>query len=126
MGLRTVRRGFIVYNDVEGRPVTGYLGDEVDVHEDDLARFDRHNGPEVNEIISDDPHGEPIEIEAEPVPDASDSSWTHERIDEFVTTHGLSYDGMEAKNAEKPTREEKVAHIRKTLPEAVLVSAEQA
>ena len=125
MGVRTVRRGFIVYTDGDGRPVTGYIGDEVDVHEDDLDRFDRLNGPEVNEIISDSPDGEPIEIEAEPVPDASDSSWTHERIDEFATTHGVSYDGIEAKTADKPNREEKVAHILKSLPEAVLVPAPQ-
>lgn len=46
MGKRTVRAGFIVYTDASGRPVTGYFGDEVDVHEDDLERFDRLNPEE--------------------------------------------------------------------------------
>lgn len=43
MAARTIKLGFVVYTDVDGRPATGHLGDEVDVHEDDLERFDRLN-----------------------------------------------------------------------------------
>ncbi|MEV8023666.1 hypothetical protein [Microbacterium sp. NPDC080220] len=46
MAERTIRRGFIVFTDVDGRPVTGYEHEVVDVHEDDLERFDRLNGDE--------------------------------------------------------------------------------
>lgn len=48
MAARTVKLGFVVFTNAEGRPVTGYLGDEVDVHKDDLARFDKVNvAPEI-------------------------------------------------------------------------------
>lgn len=64
-------------------------------------------------------------IKGEEMPDAGDSSWTHDRIDEYARDHGISYDGITAKNAEKPTREEKVAHIHANTPEAVLTPADQ-
>lgn len=119
MAARTVRRGYVVYTNADGRPVTGYLGEEVDVHEDHLERFDRLNGPEVDEIVSDSSDGEPVELVGEEadVPDASDSTWTHERIDRYAGDNGISFDGIEAKNPERPTREEKVAHILKIIPE---------
>lgn len=63
--------------------------------------------------------------EGEEMPDAGDSAWTHERIDEYARDHSISYDGIKAKNAEKPTREEKVAHILVSTPEAVLTPANQ-
>jgi len=75
MAVRTVRRGFIVYAAAEGRPVTGYLGDKVDVHEDDVERFDRLNGAEVDDTEAT---AEVTEIEG------PDESWTHERIDAFA------------------------------------------
>jgi len=43
MAARTVKLGFVVYTDVDGRATHGNMGEEVDVHEDDLARFDRLN-----------------------------------------------------------------------------------
>jgi superfamily I DNA and/or RNA helicase len=67
MAERTVRAGFIVYTDASGRPVTGYLGDEVDVHEDDLERFDRLNPEEparedvVPDEFDEDDEEEPYE-----------------------------------------------------------------
>lgn len=47
------------------------------------------------------------------LPDAKAN--THEEIDAFAADHGITYDGIEAKNAEKPTRAEKVAHIASAL-----------
>lgn len=60
MAGRTVRAGFIVFTDAAGRPVTGYFGDEVDVHEDDLERFDRLNpeAPASEETTDDAGDGE--------------------------------------------------------------------
>ncbi|WP_248240566.1 hypothetical protein [Microbacterium kunmingense] len=55
MAARTVRAGFIVFTDAAGRPQTGYLGDEVDVHDDDLERFDRLNPEEAPpEVVEPD------------------------------------------------------------------------
>lgn len=66
MAVRTVRAGFIVFTDKSGRPVTGYLGDEVDVHKDDVERFDRLNPeapeePEVEDIDDDESNGDDAE-----------------------------------------------------------------
>lgn len=63
MAARTVRAGFIVYTGADKRPVTGYFGDEVDVHKDDLERFDRLN---------------PVEVEVETVENTDDESSTEE------------------------------------------------
>lgn len=53
MADRTVKLGFVVYTDVDGRPATGYLGDDVKVHKDDLERFDRLNVvPDVVEVAA--------------------------------------------------------------------------
>lgn len=65
MAVRTVRAGFIVYTDTAGRPVTGYLGDEVEVHEDDVERFDRLN-PEEPEKADVEPDDEDDEDDDEP------------------------------------------------------------
>ncbi|MDR2294691.1 MAG: hypothetical protein LBE05_05755 [Microbacterium sp.] len=48
MAERKVRCGFIVYTDVDGKPATGYFGDTVDVHKDDLDRFDKLNPEEAD------------------------------------------------------------------------------
>ncbi|MGN7861459.1 hypothetical protein ACTJI8_12835 [Microbacterium sp. 22303] len=45
MAIRTIRSGIGTYQDTDGQWRHGVLGDEVDVHEDDLERFDRLNPP---------------------------------------------------------------------------------
>jgi hypothetical protein len=39
----------------------------------------------------------------------------HDAIDEFARDHGVTFEGIEAKDAEKPTRAEKVAHLHKVI-----------
>lgn len=132
MGVREIRTGVGTYRRAsDGEWGFGMFGEEVDVHEDDLERFDRLNPEapveieldEVDEIVSDDPNGEPIEIVGEKLPDAEDASWTHARIDEYAVGSGISYDGIVAEDAAKPTRAEKVAHILSKIPAAVAVPA---
>ena len=60
MTVRTVAIGAVAYRPVGGdqRSAWGYLGQEVDVHDDDLARFDRATGvhaPFVEASASDAP-----------------------------------------------------------------------
>ncbi len=43
MAERTIRYGIVTYRGVDGRTRFGQLGDVVDVHEDDIERFDRLN-----------------------------------------------------------------------------------
>ncbi|AXA95457.1 hypothetical protein [Microbacterium sp. PM5] len=53
MAKRTIRAGIVTYRAADGREgVFGFLGDEVDVHKDDLERFDRLNPaePEKNDV----------------------------------------------------------------------------
>lgn len=64
MAARTVKLGFVVYTDAEGRPATGYIGDEVNVHKDDLDRFDRLNVlPDVAEAQKAEAALSPADIE---------------------------------------------------------------
>ena len=44
MVAREVRHGLVTYRDADGKTTHGLLGETVDVHEDDLERFDRLNG----------------------------------------------------------------------------------
>lgn len=46
----------------------------------------------------------------DPVPTATDS---HAEIDAWAADHNITFDGIEAENADKPTRAEKIAHIEK-------------
>ena len=48
-------------------------------------------------------------------PDAEKDN--HDRIDEFAREHEVTFDGIEAKDAEKPTKAEKVAHLQKVIEE---------
>ncbi|OZD48643.1 hypothetical protein CH252_19135 [Rhodococcus sp. 06-1477-1B] len=178
MAARTVGRGAMVYRDTEGKVQTGWYGQEIDVHEEDLERFDLYNEeistpeteaeaagegeapdpydgvtvpvlkaeiatrnadrpddkkivpadpgnrPElVAALIADDERTDTVVPQVEAVPDAGDPTWTHERIDTFLTDNKLTYDGIEANNAEKPTREEKVTHILKNLPQGSVSAA---
>jgi hypothetical protein len=59
---------------------------------------------------------EDAEVEEVVIPDPQKAN--HDAIDNFAETHGVTYDGIEAENAEKPTKAEKVAHITKTLEAA--------
>lgn len=73
MVARTVRSGFIVYTDVDGRPLTGFFGEEVDVHKKDVERFDRLN-PEEPEVedLGDPDVPEPESYEGVNVKDLKD------------------------------------------------------
>jgi hypothetical protein len=55
---------------------------------------------------------ETVDAEGLDIPKANASN---EVIDAFAAEWDVSYDGIEAADAEKPTRAEKVAHITKTL-----------
>lgn len=48
-------------------------------------------------------------------PDAEKAN--HSDIDAFATEHEVSYEGIEAKDADKPTKAEKIAHIKKVVGE---------
>ena len=55
MAKRTIRAGIATYRSADGREgVFGFLGDEVDVHKDDLERFDRLNPAEPEKNEEDD------------------------------------------------------------------------
>lgn len=58
MAVRTVGTGIGTYLSQDGQWRFGMLGDEVDVHDDDVERFDRLNGPAPVEQV---------EVEAVPV-----------------------------------------------------------
>jgi hypothetical protein len=95
MAKRTIRAGIATYRSADGREgAFGFLGDEVDVHKDDLERFDRFNPapPEVNQ--------EEIEESVElPAGDPTDA-WSNKELDAYADAHGI--DIKTAKNkAEK-------------------------
>ncbi|MDF2554134.1 MAG: hypothetical protein K0R60_29 [Microbacterium sp.] len=52
MADRKIRIGFLRYRDADGKPQLGFHGEDVDVHEDDLERFDALN-PEEPEVAAD-------------------------------------------------------------------------
>lgn len=93
MAKRTIRAGIATYRAADGREgVFGFLGDEVDVHEDDLERFDRLNPEELTvetvEPEQEFPLGEPAE------------DWSNKELDAYADAHGI--DIKAAKNkAEK-------------------------
>jgi hypothetical protein len=51
MATRTIRTGIGSYVDPEGRNQFGMFGDEVEVHEDDVERFDRLNPEPIAEVV---------------------------------------------------------------------------
>ena len=95
MAKRTIRAGIMTYRAADGREgVFGFLGDEVDVHKDDLERFDRLNPaePEVESEETDKsvqiPEGDPTD------------AWSNNQLDAYADAHGI--DIKAAKNkAEK-------------------------
>lgn len=82
MGARTIRSGIGTYQGVDGQWRHGVLGDEVDVHEDDLERFDRLN-PDA-----------PKEPEAETADEPAEPTFSQEEVDAAVKA------AVEAKDAE--------------------------
>lgn len=72
MAARTIRSGIGTYQDVDGQWRHGVLGDEVDVHEDDLDRFDR-----LNPAAPDEP-------EAEKTDDTAGPTFSQEDVDAAV------------------------------------------
>lgn len=61
--------------------------------------------------------GEPVEeVQGEIVlPDPAKAN--HEAIDAFAAHHSVTFEGIEAEDAEKPTKAEKVAHLQKVITE---------
>lgn len=51
MGARTIRSGIGTYQRPDGQWTHGVQGEEVEVHEDDLERFDRLNPPEPEAVV---------------------------------------------------------------------------
>lgn len=96
MAERTIRSGIGSYLSVDGLQKHGMLGDVVDVHEDDVERFDRLNPEDLTveavEPEQEFPLGEPAE------------DWSNKELDAYADAHGI--DIKAAKN--KP---EKVAAI---------------
>jgi hypothetical protein len=54
MALRTVNIGAVAFTRADGADAFGWHGTEVDVHEDDLARFDEVNGPPAEEDAAEE------------------------------------------------------------------------
>ena len=59
------------------------------------------------------PEVETVEAEEIVFPDPTKDS--HDAIDEFATKHDVTFEGIQAANAEKPTKAEKVAHIESVI-----------
>lgn len=89
MGLRTIRTGIGSYQRVDGGWWFGMLGEEVDVHEDDLERFDRLNGSE-----SDLASGASAPADSAEVPT---SKWSVAQIDDYAGTRGIELTGAKNK-----------------------------
>lgn len=63
MAKRIIRTGIGSYVDTKGLNQFGFLGEEVDVHDDDIERFDRLNPDEapIEEVdVHDDDSGEDL------------------------------------------------------------------
>lgn len=104
---RTIRSGIGTYRDAEGRWTHGVMGDEVEVHEDDLERFDRLNPPE--------PDAEP---EAE---ESDEPTFSQEDVDAAVKA---ATDVQAAELAQaKADLEAAKAELAKTAPAAKQASA---
>lgn len=93
MAERTIRSGIGTYLRPDGQWTHGMLGDVVDVHEDDIERFDRLNPAEPAEV-------EATEAEREfPLGDPAED-WSNKELDAYADAHGI--DIKAAKNkAEK-------------------------
>lgn len=104
MAERTIRSGIGTYQRPDGVWTHGMFGDVVDVHEDDVARFDRLNPAPLDEEILE---AEVVEIE---LPKATNS---HDEIDAFAAEYSIDLSGL----GDKPNRETKVAEIERVIAE---------
>lgn len=90
MAKRTIRAGIVTYRAADGREgMFGFLGDEVDVHAEDIERFDRLNpeAPEVGETdeVEDGTAGSEVELPAgEP-----SEEWSNKQLDAYADAHGI-------------------------------------
>lgn len=92
MAERTIRSGIGTYQRPDGQWTHGVLGDVVDVHEDDVERFDRLNPEE--------PVTEPAEPERDYPLGAPAEDWSTKELDAYAAAKGI--DVKAAKNkAEK-------------------------
>ena len=83
MAARTIRGGFVTYRGADGREgLFGMFGDEVDVHEEDLERFDRLN-PAAPDVEA--PEGVPT------------VDWTGKQLDKFAEVHGIDLGAAKTK-----------------------------
>jgi hypothetical protein len=105
MGTRIIQSGIGSYTDPEGRAKFGFLGDEVEVHDDDLERFDRLNPAPYTDVLA---------VDAETIQD--EAAERAEFEEEFRAAVELA--------AEKRA-EEKIAEHQATFDEAVRVAAEK-
>lgn len=89
MPARTIRTGIGSYRDANGLDRFGFLGETVDVGEDDVKRFDRLNP-------------EPVEADPEPVGELEDGSTVQapDRED-GVSLADLDLNGLRALAAER-------------------------
>lgn len=109
MAERTIRSGIGTYQRPDGVWTHGMLGDVVDVHEDDVERFDKLNPEPVGEEILD---AEVVEVE---LPKATDS---HDAIDAFAAEFSIDLSGL----GDKPNREQKVAEIERVVAERTVAA----
>jgi len=92
MAARTIATGIGTYQNPAGVWTFGQLGDEVDVHEDDLERFDR-----LNVIQGAEPEQKPGPVEGPAVPEGDPSEeWTVKELEAYASEHGV--DLSDAKN----------------------------
>jgi len=84
-------------------------GRSVDVPEDRVDYYVK-KGWAVDVVVTDEPeHTELV------FPDAEKDN--HDSIDAFAVEHEVTFEGIDAKDAEKPTKAEKVAHLQKAIAE---------
>lgn len=108
MAARTVKLGFVVYTDAKGRPTAGYLGDDVDVHKDDLERFDRLNVlPDVVEVAASAPTQTDIDESVLAAVEAKDAELAEAR--EAITADAAQLEA--AKASARAAIDEEVAKV---------------
>lgn len=111
MGVRTIRTGIGSYRDAEGRWTFGMHGDEVEVHEDDLERFDRLNPEEVS-----------VEVEEESSDEPDEPSFSQADVDAAVQA---AVDAKDAELAEgRKAVEDKAREVAKEIADLATAKAE--
>lgn len=93
MAERTIRSGIGTYQRPDGIWTHGMLGDVVDVHKDDVDRFDRLNPAPVEAPVEESedaaerafPEGDPVE------------AWTNNQLDAYAAEHGFDVSAAKSK-----------------------------